>query len=87
MQTWGFEVDELIPSEVVCWPENRQSVEFFLAMGTQWRIGMSGRTGLDYAVLPEMWRRMKVGPDRRDRVFFDLQVLEAAALSAQHQTE
>lgn len=53
-------------------------------MRTQWRVGMAGYTGLDYSVLPEIWRRCKVPPDERDTVFSDLQVIELAALSAMH---
>jgi hypothetical protein len=49
-------------------------------MGTQWRIAMNGPTGLDYGVLPEIWRRLKVPIDRRDQVFEDIQVMEAAAI-------
>lgn len=56
-----------------------------LAMRTQWRFGMSGATGMDYSVLPEMWRRMRVPVDERDQVFSDLQVMEAAALAAMHE--
>lgn len=54
-------------------------------MRTQWRFGMSGATGMDYSVLPEMWRRMRVPVDERDQVFSDLQVMEAAALAAMHE--
>ena len=68
------------PTEV--WPENRESALIFMALRTQWRHGFNGPTGLDYSVLPETWRRMKVAPDRRDEVFAGLQVLEAAALAA-----
>ena len=64
------------------WPENRESVLVFMSLRTQWRSGFNGPTGLDYAVLPEAWRRLKIAPDRRDAVFADLQVLEAAALAA-----
>ena len=72
---------------ILCWPENRQAVEVFLTLRTQWRAGMSGFTGLDYAVLPEMWRRLRVPPADRDSTFADLQVLEQAALEAMHTKE
>lgn len=78
---WGFELDELSPT-VPVWPENKQAVLVFLRLRTQWRDGMNGPTGLDYGALPEIWRRTKTPPMDRDAVFSDLQVLEAAALTA-----
>lgn len=60
-------------------------MQVFAAMRTQWRVGMSGPTGLDYAALPEVWRRCQVAPHQRNEVFLDLQVLEQAALAAMHE--
>lgn len=53
----------------------------FQALSTQWRIGMNGPTGLDYNVLPELWKRLEVKKKERNRVFADLQEMERAALS------
>lgn len=50
-------------------------------MSTQWRAGMGGPTGLDYNVLPEIWRRLKIPKKERDQTFEDLRELERAALS------
>lgn len=55
-----------------------------MGMRTQWRVGVSGCTGLDYSALPEMWRRFRVAPDERDDIFADLQTMELAALDAMH---
>jgi hypothetical protein len=62
------------------WEENWSIVEMFLRMQTQWRIGFSGPTGLDYASLDWLCRLYAV----QDPVplFEGLQVMEAAALSA-----
>lgn len=49
-------------------------------MSTQWRVGFSGATGLDYGVLPEIWRRLKVPIDQRDEAFSGLRAIEIAAL-------
>jgi len=69
---------------ILCWPDNLHAVRVFMAAATQWRIGMAGPTGLDYAALPELWRRLTVPRKARDAAFADLQVLEAAALDAIH---
>lgn len=85
MKAWGLDEDDLEPPPVQVWPENRQAVQVFLAARTQWRYASGGATGLDYAALPELWRRLRVSPLDRDAVFHDLQVLESAALSAMHE--
>jgi hypothetical protein len=56
-------------------------------MQTQWRTGVNGPTGMDYSVLPELWRRLKVPPEQRDDVFHDLRVLEGAALEEIHKKD
>lgn len=53
-------------------------------MSTQWHVSMGGPTGLNYAALPELWRRLKVPRKQRDAAFADLQILEAAALETIH---
>lgn len=49
-------------------------------MGTQWRVSHAGAYGLDYGVLPEIWRRTKTPPAKRDQVFASLQIMEREAL-------
>lgn len=49
-------------------------------MATQWRIGMSGATGLDYAALPYVMRNCGVKQADRASVFDDVRALEDAAL-------
>ena len=53
----------------------------FRGMMTQWRTGMNGPTGLDYATLPAMLRLYEV-PDAQHRdVFEAIRVLEDEALT------
>lgn len=83
LEKWGFGADDFGADDtLLVWPENVESVRVFLAMRTQWRVGMNGRTGLDYGVLPELWRRLRVRRSHRDDVFHDLTVMEHAALIA-----
>ena len=49
-------------------------------MSTQWRIGMSGATGLDYAALPAVMDLMDVAQADRREMFDSLRVMERAAL-------
>lgn len=71
-----------MPIEV--WPENHQSVQFFARLGTQWRTGMSGPTGLDYAAVLALLRAQRLQREVADRIFDDVQVMEAAALAVIH---
>jgi len=73
-------VEEASGPPVELWPDNAQSVNVFMAMSTQWRMGPIGPSGLDYNVLPEVWRRLKVAPVDRDQVFQDLMAMEDEAL-------
>ena len=73
MEDYGEQVVEI-------WPENMPAFIVFQSMSTQWRMGMNGPTGLDYNVLPEMWKRLDIRKRDRNRVFEDLQDMERAAL-------
>ena len=68
---------------VELWPENVASVDLFLAVETQWRVGMGGATGLDYAgVRAAMLLRNE--PPRR---FDDIQLMEREYLVIMNQKQ
>lgn len=60
-----------------------QTVEVFLAMGTQWNVGMQGATGLRYESLPAVLRYCAVPRTAHGNVFAGLRVMERAFLEAQ----
>ena len=62
------------------WEENWQSVEMFLRLQTQWRVGMSGPVGLDYGAAEWVFRLCGVKDQRS--LLEDFQVMEAAVLAA-----
>ena len=64
------------------WPENWETVQVFVALGTCWRVdGFNGRwLGLDRTQIDSTLRLMRVPIARRREVFEDLLVMEAAAL-------
>ena len=80
MRASGYEPEDFEGEEFEVWPENWPSFEFFCAMQTQWNIGMSGATGLNYLVAFAFLDRMKIDKSEADILFFDLQVMERAAL-------
>lgn len=73
-------MEEASGPPVELWPDNVVPVNVFTAMSTQWLSGPAGLIGLNYASLGEVWRRLKVPPDKRDDVFDDLRVMERTAI-------
>lgn len=59
------------------WP----AVCLFEALGTQWRLGPGGPSGLDYAAIPRIAKIL--GLKRRDlsEAFHDLRLMENEALA------
>lgn len=58
----------------------------FQAVATQWNHSMNGPTGLRYEALYPLLDRQQLEPAEWDHLFRDVQVLEAAALAAIHDT-
>lgn len=84
MAAIGLTPEDFEHDVVEVWPENWDSVQFFVRLQTQWRIGMAGATGLDYAAVLALLRSMRLPRDRADEIFADVQVMERAALVAMH---
>lgn len=63
------------------WPDNLQAFTVFNAVSSQWRTGMSGPTGLDYAVLPDTFRMMVIPRKEWPDLFADIRTMEHAALA------
>jgi len=60
--------------------ENWASLEMFLKVQTQWRVGMNGLIGLDYSAVA--WVLRLVAPeDQHLTLLEDLQIMEGAVLS------
>jgi hypothetical protein len=82
---FGLTVEEASGPELGLWPDCVQSVNVFIYLGTQWRHGQAGKTGLDYGAVPAVLRLLGVA--RRDwmGIFEDLRVLESTALQTIYQ--
>lgn len=68
--------------DAVFWllPENEYPVRVFINMGTQWRTGANGATGLDYSALPFVMRVLKIPRQDWEEVFDGIRIMENAAL-------
>jgi hypothetical protein len=81
-QAFNIVTDEATKSpHFEVWEENWEIVEMFLRLQTQWRVGMNGRTGLDYVAAEWLFRLFSV--EKPSEMLEDLQVMEAAVLDAQ----
>ena len=67
--------------EFEIWPDNWLAVEVFISMGTQWRTGMAGATGLDYGVLRDVMALRRVPRADQSELFDWLRLMEGEALS------
>lgn len=63
------------------WPGNERAVEWFIELGTQWRVGAAGPVGLDYNVLFTLAERRGVTGDEFEELFIDLRIMEDEALA------
>lgn len=78
---WG-----LVPADIESdfthevWPDNWQAVVLFSEMGTQWRIGFSGPTGLDYGCVYARLDRLGLPQETWEQTYDDVRILESAAL-------
>lgn len=68
------------------WPENWPAFQLFAELGTQWRTGMNGPTGLDYLVMHrELDDLGLIGEEfreERQQLKADIREMEQAALKA-----
>ena len=76
LAAFGFTAEDIGDQSVEIWPDTARSFELFVSLRTQWRIGMSGATGLDYAALPVVEDRVGIRAD-----FDGLRAMEEAALA------
>jgi hypothetical protein len=81
----GLTLEDMATTEI--WPDNVRACSVFQALGTQWRTGMGGPSGLDYAVIPVAMRLCNVPRLEWQQLFDDLRVMEAAALAVMHEKD
>jgi len=52
----------------------------FERLTTQWRVGFAGATGLDYGVLPSVFRLLGMPHEEWSHLFEEIRVMERGAL-------
>ena len=81
MALFGFSPEDY-DETVEVWPDNWKSFLVMDSMGTQWRTGACGATGLDYGALPNVMEFLGVSKKDRRGVFQDVRVMEVEALNS-----
>jgi len=71
---------DLDSEEFWLWPENEEAFRFWLAVQTQWNVGMAGPTGLNYHGVEICMRRRGVRAATRNHLFELVQAMERATL-------
>ena len=84
LAAFGFTPDLFESDPVEVWPCHWQAVTLFIQLGTQWRVGVNGYTGLDYTALFALCERKGISGDAFDELFDDIRTLEATALNEIH---
>lgn len=87
-QRMGLPVDLLTESENFrdegdgVFPDNATAALVFSDMLTQWLVGPGGAYGLNYEVLPFVYRTRKIKRADQEEVFDCFQIMEQAAIVA-----
>lgn len=85
LKSWGMPASHFADAyRAEVWPENWQAWRLFESLATQWRASAGGVTGLDYAVLTEEIRLLRLSDEEQVRLRNDIRVLEVAALNEIH---
>lgn len=69
-----------VERECFLWPQNVASWQAWQAVQTQWRSGMSGATGLDYAGVRAALDELGFAGDERQAAWRGIQAAERATL-------
>ncbi|WP_459253841.1 DUF1799 domain-containing protein [Kluyvera huaxiensis] len=81
MSAFGLTPED-VEEEMGILPSVWQAFTIFSALTTQWRVGPSGATGLDYNVLPWMFQAYRV--EDAAACMADIQIMEREALKVMH---
>ncbi len=77
----GLTADDIEVEEVDVWPDAWPAFCLFEALGTQWRLGNGGPSGLDYTAIPTTASMLCIKRRDLDDIFPDLRIMEHEALA------
>ncbi|WP_419186872.1 DUF1799 domain-containing protein [Pseudomonas putida] len=74
-------MDDMETEDVEVWPDAWPVFCLFEALGTQWRLGPGGPSGLDYTAIPGTAKIIGLKYRELSEAFNDLRVMENEALA------
>ena len=77
----GLTLEDIETEDVEVWPDVWSAFCLFEALGTQWRLGPGGPSGLDYAAIPATATLLGLKRRELSEVFHDLRFMENEALA------
>ncbi|WP_081343582.1 DUF1799 domain-containing protein [Pseudomonas putida] len=77
----GLTLDDMETEDVEVWPDAWPAFCLFEALGTQWRLGPGGPSGLDYAAIPGTAKMIGLKSRELSETFDDVRVMENEALT------
>ncbi|QPN47998.1 DUF1799 domain-containing protein [Priestia aryabhattai] len=77
----GLTPDDIETDEVEVLPDAWPAFCLFEALGTQWRLGLGGPSGLDYATIPAAASMLGIKRRELTSIFPDLRIMEHEALT------
>lgn len=77
----GLTPEDIDEEEVEVWPDAWPAFRLFDAMGTQWRVGPGGPSGLDYTAISSTAAMLGIKRGCLTEIFPDLRVMEVEALA------
>lgn len=77
----GLTLDDIETEDVEVWPDAWPAFCLFEALGTQWRLGPGGPSGLDYAAIPGTAKMIGLKHHEVPEAFSDPRVMENEAFS------
>lgn len=80
LAAFGLQAADIAEPPVEVYPCTLAALDLMAALGTQWRVGQGGVTGLDYAAAESALRLQRTPRSQWPQLFADLRVMERAAL-------
>ena len=87
LDAFGFKTSDYGEKTVEVWPENMEVVRLFSLLGTQWRVGRSGPSGLDYTAVKSVLEMNGIKRKKQAEMLDLIGVMEKEALSVMHESK
>lgn len=81
LNMFGLKSEDMPEDDMEVWDCVWPSFVTFESMATQWRVGMSGATGLEYSAIPPVVDMLGFDKTQLKVIFQDIRIMENEALN------